>query len=171
MMSEFTLTFLRNLLKYPPEPNAFALKTRQQVPLQCQINLPVHGVRTEHSSSESQGYTRVSRQSERLSFSRKILHIGDNVVTDWQTVISVSSQYFLLPQDYDMIFSSSKNVLVMRNSSFADHCNAGWMTLKLMLSVSRLHLNNGHMKHKILIFDPRTASCNPKLDLNESSHS
>jgi hypothetical protein len=63
-----------------------------------------------------------------------------------------------------MIFSSSKNVLVLRNSSFADHCNAGWMTLQLMLSVSRLCLINGHMKHTMLIFDPKTASCNPKLD-------
>ena len=100
MMNQFTLTFLKNLLKYPPEPDAFALMTRQQVLLQCQNNLPVHGVRTERSS-ESQGYTRVSQQNERLNFSRKTLHIGDNVVTDWRTVISVSSQYFLLPQDYD----------------------------------------------------------------------
>ena len=83
-------------------------------------------------------------------------------MTDWQTVISVSSQYFLLPQDYDMIFSSSKNVLVMRNSSSADHLNAGWVTLKLMLPVSRLCLTNGHTKHRMLIFDRRTASCNPQ---------
>jgi hypothetical protein len=52
-------------------------------------NLPVHGMRTECSSLESQGYMRVSRQSEQISFSSKTLHIGDNVVTDWQTVISV----------------------------------------------------------------------------------
>ena len=78
-------------------------------------------MRLKHSSSESLGYTSVSRRSERLSFSRKTLHIGDNVVTDWETIISDSSQYFLLPQDCDMIFSSSKNVLVIRNSSFADH--------------------------------------------------
>jgi hypothetical protein len=121
------------LQKYPPEPNAFALKIRQKIPLQCQNNVPVHGVRTERSPIESQGYTRVSRQSERLSFSRKAMHIGDNVVTGWQTVISVSSQYFLLPQEYDMIFSSSKHVFVLRNSSFVGHFNAGWVTLKLML--------------------------------------
>ena len=103
----------------------------------------------------------ISRLQEWLSFSRKALHIGDTVVTDWQIVISVSSQYYLLPQDYDMIYicSSSKIVLVMRYSSFADHIYAGWV----MLSVSMLCFINGHMKHKMLIFDPRTASCNPKL--------
>ena len=79
-------------------------------------------MRTKYSYPESQDYLRVSCQSEQLGFSRKTSHIGDNVVTDWQTVISVSSQYFLLPQEYD-IFSSSKNVLVRRNSSFADYFN------------------------------------------------
>ena len=56
---------------------------RQQVPQQYQNNLPVHIVRTKRSSLESQGYTRVSRPSERLSFSRKTLHTGGTAVAQW----------------------------------------------------------------------------------------
>jgi len=162
MMDQFTLTFPRNLLKYPPEPNAATLKTRGSRSLN---NIRIIFLCTVWEPNAHVMNLKVTRGfhdqvSDAAFQGRHCAYCCDRLANShvcFKPVFSVATGLW-----YD-IFSSSKNVLVMSNSSFADHCNAGWVTMKLMLSVSRLCLINCQTKHKMFVFDPKTASCNPKL--------
>jgi hypothetical protein len=152
------------ICQYPPEPNAFALKTRQQVPLQCQNNLPVYGVRTKLSSLQSQGYTRVSQPSERLSFSGRQCAVE---IMLWQT----GKQSFL----FQASISCCHRIMIWYSQVQRMYLSWGRVPLQITLMLvgwqwnwcylwaCYVCLTNCHTKHKMLIFDPRTARCNPKL--------